>query len=1272
MDVDYYKRDYEKVSDRNKYNKFKTGEVENLSNYLRIWKTNPSYKDINTNISKIKIVSLVLLILFLIISTYIISSNLFIALTVGLLTMISFVFIFQDNIFFLRNFLSYHFRKFVSINPLDDFIFFFLPDEKKALYFSNKKDLVNGVLSIFKIETMPENIKPSLNQFIKSLHEHQIPYTYQVIQKPLQSESNNRYQINSTLKSYTINIFFSVYHTVTGILTHRKLEYLQNIIEEYSEILSSNFISNFHHFKLKHLKENEIVDALRCYTLKIDTSDVMVQSEHRGSKFRQINASFLLKIFLIGYIISYTIILLVILNISLTLIALIILTEIAFILFIWWRECLSQFTLMNLKHNNSAEIVEPLKDVDFFLFRSIPDSIYAFVNNKLLINIKTFNLVHASPMLYADFERPFCYPDKFFMTLIGKKILFNYTVMLEPMSYYEFDKEGYNFLKERTKGWLLRDIKNEKAAKEWLDMRAGMWRTILNISAFSHMYINTLNSKYVEQLNKKLRVKAITMKNAFKMNFQNFELIPLTNNKIISSFLCDTLKNKNFRLNGTHLNYIIFQGKALNQITDVSRPFKKGVEAIIGAEFNSPLQLENFITFGKTINTEFLEEEIPAGLTNDQIHNLLITNGTSKSRESLAMKIVSELIMANIPSIIFDFTGNWSKIIKYFKGSQFEQNILYFKLGSTFSIDPLHSGISYDKNNIDYLDYISDSFALAFNKNNREMAIFTNMITKTPEIDISQINLELKNALDWNKNINNDTVFNDFAKHKDIFFHSSTDNLRDNLNVIEFIQNDKTIIIDLKKSNDKNEQIFLTFIFLSKFIHFINQNTDFVEKLIVIPSMDLFFDGNFLDKNANKSKISKFLNPFFENDFGLLFLVNQIHYLHPEIFDYFQNFITFRNTDNRDISVLKNLLKLEDTYGQGSYYSPRRNTTYQIRYLMSMKPEEVLMKRSDIYQSFPLKIDTKEFLELKPLKNEEIIEFMNRQGYDLKLLEQQLSEQTKKTIFEKDLGIYSHFWDEIKKYLQALKKVDKVALYERKIKEELQKYIYQKAIKLTQNKKQIISIRDDLFKILVKHGYLVECHPKNAGGSEAIITCYSVGPQFEKALKDTYENKKDTLNDISVDTLEKESGFNSNFENFFQPHQSTENEDFEKEMLKDAVVKIMYEKYFDLFNVYKCINRKNYIKALEIEKQLMKSFLIDLYYEIYNVDYVISKKDLENLIDNIKGSPEFPFEKQEILTHLERCENVDNNDINLDNEVREIYSYLSNFFNVIQEKAIET
>ena len=88
------------------------------------------------------------------------------------------------------------------------------------------------------------------------------------------------------------------------------------------------------------------------------------------------------------------------------------------------------------------------------------------------------------------------------------------------------------------------------------------------------------------------------------------------------------------------------------------------------------------------------------------------------------------------------------------------------------------------------------------------------------------------------------------------------------------------------------------------------------------------------------------------------------------------------------------------------------------------------------------------------MKENELFDYMKSQGYDIRDTEKKIMEQSRKTIFQKDLGIYSGFIDEIKQFLEALKTVDQVGnFYEKRVKKELKDFIFPKASKIFKDNK---------------------------------------------------------------------------------------------------------------------------------------------------------------------------------------------------------------------------
>ncbi|NIU88241.1 MAG: hypothetical protein GWN56_13520, partial [Nitrosopumilaceae archaeon] len=302
------------------------------------------------------------------------------------------------------------------------------------------------------------------------------------------------------------------------------------------------------------------------------------------------------------------------------------------------------------------------------------------------------------------------------------------------------------------------------------------------------------------------------LQGSFGVNSQALEIEAMRTSALISGYLLSVLKHNLYRLNGTHLNNLLIQGARLRPFTEIVDVLKKGVRIEIAAEFNTPLYLENYITIGHAINTEVLEREVDFGFTRKQLGNLLIMNGTSEHRDLISMKIVSELIKVKEPSIVFDFDGKWSKLLTYFEGTEFKKDILYFKYGNSFVIDPIKSDIPYDKYNTEYLEYIYDAFGVALKRDERTVEMFRQTIQKNPNMDLGAIQMSLQNQSEWEKTPVNDlllSVFADFTPSEMTFFQTIQ---KDSILASDFVRNTKTIIIDLSVFRDLKKKLFVSFV----------------------------------------------------------------------------------------------------------------------------------------------------------------------------------------------------------------------------------------------------------------------------------------------------------------------------------------------------------------------------------------------------------------------------------------------------------------------------
>ena len=1184
--------------------------------FYSVWNSFPSYKDIDRSDTLKKSISLVVIEFVFFASLLLATVDFLLSISAIVLVGVSFVLVFRKNFFNFR-----HFLEFGAFNPFQNFTFWQTDYDKSVLYYTNRRDMITTGVSILKIGVMAENVSANLLTFIKGLHKNRTPYTFQVIHKPLQITNSKVYDKNSTFETL---ILFSTYYKINGGINKSKLTKLVKELRLSTTALKTGITSNFHHFKISSLTDDQLIETFRSTVLK---RDVPLESDSKIVTCKTVRPKLSASIAKASYIVALVILLdlsLLFFNLPLIYRFLLNIGIIFFLLIVWWQELFFQLSKGKLFKSKEISVIDPFDNIEFFKSRKTPEIIFYQIEGKSTGGIKMANLYFCSPP-------PYCNPDKFYESLIKEGMPFTVTFQLGPLNFEKFDEEGFEYLTEIEKFYLLERRKIPVQRENWLRQKAGIWSAIATYSTSVVSNSPSFTYETMDAIERRLVQQFTVLEAAFGNNFMNYMIKPLRNNLLESGLIFETLKNKFFRRNGTHLNYLLFQGKTLGILTTISNLFKKGIETQLAAEFNTPLQLKNEITVGSTINTEYLENEAPAGFLFDQVRNLIVTNGTNSSREFLTQKIVVELVRAGYPSVVFDFTGNWSKIIKIFQGSIYENQFIYHKLGKTIVINPLRSEIPYDKNNPAYLDYMFDAYALCFKKDERTIETFKNTILRNPDIDISTLVLDLTSQRDWEKSSITETLlsfFKEFTPQESSFIQRQQPQTLNSAQAHEFITNDKTVIIDLSEVRDYDKQCFFAFVVLSKMIHYLKIGEEFTPKFIVIPHIDVVFDGFFLDKKIQYGKIDKFFSPLVDKGFGTLTSASQIRYLHPNVFNYINNIVTFRTSDKRDVAVLNGQMNLENLHGVG-YYSSRRNEGYQTRYIGAMKQNQAVVKREDIYQSFPVQLDFEELQLAKPLSWKEIVSYMEKQGYDLETTKNKIMKRAQATLFESDFAGYSDLIEGIIKFLNNIQAVDKVGnLYKKKVREELQEVLKPYIVKITKEKQREKDIIDKVFGILVSKQYLTETHPRRASGSESMQTSFAVGPHYQRVLKDYYDSRDSSI--ITYEPVELESTQ--------LPLEESLNPINLRSALSKNFAPILYYEYFTM---HKNLNHKKYEKVIKTARDLFPKFLHSVYKEYYSVNYAITSEDISKFIGNLGKFEGFPFTADDLKQFLTSCEKIE-------------------------------
>jgi hypothetical protein len=301
---------------------------------------------------------------------------------------------------------------------------------------------------------------------------------------------------------------------------------------------------------------------------------------------------------------------------------------------------------------------------------------------------------------------------------------------------------------------------------------------------------------------------------------------------------------------------------------------------------------------------------------------------------------------------------------------------------------------------------------------------------------------------------------------------------------------------------------------------------------------------------------------------------------------------------------------------------------------------------------------------------EELNTYMKNQGFNVELSEEELLNCTKKDLFEKDLGDYSIFTEEIITFLKALKVMDNVGnLYKTKLKEELRKIIYPRAALLFQkSKRKIMEARDKILELLIKHGYLIEAHQEKASGAHTIRTSYKVSPKFDYACEMFESSSEDTKGDIEsefafeeypIDNKGDEIGDLSSYGGSegqttdleIKDSKDKQEKDIEKvhesdetkmdEAFRNSLVRsIGQDLIYSIAKLDKFLKKGTYEDSIHFQKQIIPNFILTLStneYEYIDAD-LLTSQELEEMLQEVVKQPKFPFDMEDMRFFMERLD----------------------------------
>ena len=197
--------------------------------------------------------------------------------------------------------------------------------------------------------------------------------------------------------------------------------------------------------------------------------------------------------------------------------------------------------------------------------------------------------------------------------------------------------------------------------------------------------------------------------------------------------------------------------------------------------------------------------------------------------------------------------------------------------------------------------------------------------------------------------------------------------------------------------------------------------------------------------------------------------------------------------------------------------------------------------------------------------------------------------------------------------------------------------------------------------MIVKHGYLIEAHPNRASGSESLRTSYAVGSKYRDALQDYFSVKGNTLSDISIDVMEKNSGNNSDMQNKFL--EQTNECIIDKKKFHNIYVEKYGKMLWKFFHMNECIIGNKFEKALKIGETLVIAFIKDLHQSYLKISDIPASEieEPEIFYEYLVKYKLIPFTINEMKVYYKKSKQIFSKRDDVEKRANDLYELLSDF-----------
>ena len=516
------------------YKNYNKSTVENTSNYLNIWEHSPSFKDVKSELTSVKLGVVGTIVAIISIFTYMVFLDFYASITAGITCLALFIIVFHDQFFSLKELLTLGLKSASRVYPFKDLKFWMVNSKPDVLLYTNTKDNMTVGVKIFRIKKVAENIEPNYLSFLKGLANNDIPFTYQVIQQPLigapPSKNRDNYVLEHSSDSLRSVLFFCTFYEVMGT-SKKRIGYLLDVLDLFSASLNNAFKANYRHYKIRLLEGERLLNGFQTMFTHT-TSSQGSEKDYKSTYFLRgiiLKSSFLTSVSLYGSLLFFG------LGIHLLFIVLFVIILNIILISLFWRDLLFFFSKTSTFGEEGINFLNPFEGVRFYYYKNAPSTLFTVINDSLLIGTKIFNHSYILPPFLDSRQRPIAKIEKFMETLIPSKIPVTLTTQVAPVHFTTLERLAWDHLLERFRTYFLK-LENSKEREKQLQYRYGIYRTILTMGIHEVRPIKKFSMNYIARIEDDLGKKVMNIMSAFAMKMNNHKGIMLKGKNLLSGY----------------------------------------------------------------------------------------------------------------------------------------------------------------------------------------------------------------------------------------------------------------------------------------------------------------------------------------------------------------------------------------------------------------------------------------------------------------------------------------------------------------------------------------------------------------------------------------------------------------------------------------------------------------------------------------------------------------------------------------------------------------